>query len=85
MAERHLASVVLLQVDQVEHVQPDRDLAQQVGRGLLDLHALLEHGEAGDVTTERDDLAVDDERGGLFPLQGRRQLGVLPVETLPVP
>jgi hypothetical protein len=80
-----LPSVVLGQVKQIEEIEAHRDPAAQVGRGMLDLQALLELREAGDAALECDDFAVGDEARRPLAIEGRHELRVPFVQSRSVP
>ena len=61
VAQRQPAQVPPVQEHQVEQVVEDLHLADELGLGHRDLHALLHPGEAGLLAVERDDLAVGHE------------------------
>src|SRR5712672_2756373 len=66
VSERNLPRVVALEIDHIEQIEPYRDLADQVGRRMRDLHALLQLGKAGDPILERDDFPIGDKGAGLL-------------------
>ena len=84
MSERQLPCVVLIEIDQVEQAKPHRDAANQLGGRVLNLHALLEQGEARDVTFEGNDFAVKYEVGGALAKEGFNQFWVSLVKALTV-
>jgi hypothetical protein len=52
---------MLVQIEQVEQTQPYRDVAEKIGRWVLDLHALLKLREAGDPVFESDNFTIGNE------------------------
>src|SRR6266404_7945822 len=83
--ERNLPDVAAVQVEQVEKIEPHRNLANQISRRMLYLHARLQLCEAGDHAVERDNFAIRDERSGFLLMDRLDHLGIFRVQPNSIP